>query len=127
MGAFARLSRSILRPRFTGKVKAMTEEEGLVRYQVRSGRVYYKNKPYKPGEIIKAPPGMFTDFEVECLDAPPPFAETPKDPEAEFKIQLTSHGWYNVIDVSTGEPINDKALRKDEAEELLGSLIPAEE
>lgn len=41
---------------------------------------------------------------------------------AEYELQSKGIGWYNVIHVGTGECVNDKAMRKADAEELLESM-----
>ena len=99
------------------------DEEALVRYRVKSGKVRYDGKTYGPRDIFKGPPNSFKDFEVECLDEAPGLDELEKDSDANYKIEPAGTGWFNVIDASTKEPINDKTLRKGEAEVLLADLL----
>jgi hypothetical protein len=43
-----------------------------------------------------------------------------KDPE--YKIEKRSAGWFDVVNIETGKPINESALREAAADELLESL-----
>lgn len=42
--------------------------------------------------------------------------------EPTHKIKDRGRGWYDVVNVATGKPINDSGLREDAAKELLESL-----
>jgi hypothetical protein len=45
------------------------------------------------------------------------------DDTDEYHAVEKSSGWYDVVSTVTGKPINEKRLRKKEAEELLEALI----
>lgn len=45
------------------------------------------------------------------------------EPPLGLKAVHRSGGWYDVVNEKTGKPINDKSLRKDEAEALINEKI----
>lgn len=51
------------------------------------------------------------------LPKPPPFNSATK-----YKLEEKGAGWWNVISVETEKPMNEKGLRKPDAEELLKEL-----
>ncbi|MEE9356511.1 MAG: hypothetical protein V3U75_13050 [Methylococcaceae bacterium] len=51
------------------------------------------------------------------LPKPPPLNSATK-----YKLEEKGAGWWNVINIETEKPINEKGLRKPDAEELLKEL-----
>lgn len=39
--------------------------------------------------------------------------------ESKFEVQHKGAGWYNVVEITSGKPVNDKSLRQAQAEQLL--------
>ena len=69
-----------------------------------------------------------TPFEVRNITAKieplePVPEEQPEPVEPRFDIVHKGGGWYSVINVITGEALNDKALKKTEAQALAGIEI----
>jgi hypothetical protein len=50
-----------------------------------------------------------------------PVTPEPKKVESKYSVVKSSVGWYNVVD-EAGKAINEKALRKTDADTLLESL-----
>lgn len=81
----------------------------------------------KPNEKFSAYeheiPASFRDS-IVCLDKiPSPDTERLKSEPVrkEYTLQAKGVGWYNIID-SEGKVLNEKALRQQEAKEMLESL-----
>ena len=60
-----------------------------------------------------------SEYALEPVDEP---EQKESADEVEYKIEPKSPGWYNVIEVHSGKALNDKSLRKDEAEKLIEKL-----
>lgn len=105
--------------------------EGKVHFQkVGRGSMRLKN-----GKLIK-PNQKFWAFEWQVpqggkdllirLDDSPPSTPLPEETpvkavEAEFTLDALAGGWFNILDAD-GKKINEKSLRRDEAEEHLKTL-----
>jgi len=88
-------------------------------------------KIIKPNQVFFALP---TDIPEAFLDAVKPVDGTNISKEsvpkvlpvevapAAYSIEPGSVGWFNVVD-GEGKPMNEKALRKDAADELLAELL----
>lgn len=85
-----------------------------------------KGRIIKPNQVFRARPSEipegFRDVVVPIDDVgtEEPEVVTPQSPA--YEIRQRSVGWYDVINVSTGKVINERALRKSDAEALLASL-----
>ena len=102
-------------------------------FRTRSGKIV------KPNEIFSAYesdiPGSFRDTIIalestsgEMTRSKPPVkkdepkVEEPKvEDTGEFKLKERSTGWFDVVS-SDGKPINENALRKNQAEALIEDL-----
>ena len=75
----------------------------------------------QPGEVFEANindiPVSFRDL-IEVVD---PQDKIDRPPVSHYTVQRRSIGWYDVID-RYGKVVNDVALRKTEAEELIKTL-----
>jgi hypothetical protein len=88
----------------------------------------YKNRIIKPGQIFEAYPEdipkAFRDVVKPVTPLPEPEEEKiPDSTTFVIKPKGKSKTWFDVIDTSSEKPINEKALRKEEAEQLLSELI----
>lgn len=80
-----------------------------------------------PGDVVKCEKkelGCALDT-FTCLD-PDPEPEFPGGPEPGVGLVAIhkGSGWYDVRNQVTGKDINDKSLRKDEAEEMALAGVP---
>lgn len=82
------------------------------------------------GKIIK-PNQVFTaaleDIPMGFRDIIKPVSgelpqEVPTRSVTQHEIQSKGIGWFNVINSATGKPMNEKGLRKEDAEKLLAEL-----
>ena len=93
-------------------------------------RIGGKIKTIKQDEVFKAReweiPKSFRDVLV-CLDEDPVDEEfgTP-EVKPTFGIQERSKGWFDIVNTVTGQAINDKALREEEAKEILQGMTTGE-
>jgi hypothetical protein len=101
--------------------------------KIGGGSLRLFHKIIKPNEIFYAHeseiPKSFMDtiicmedVEVREIAKRKEEAIPPKTPEKLYEVKLKSVGWYNVIQIASGKPINPEALRKTEAETLCSSL-----
>lgn len=104
------------------------EEPKRIRWVNRTGTfVDAAGKKYKRGEHILASeeeiPTGFRD--VICpLDQIPQTKQIVIEPTINFKICDIPEklGWFNVINLKSGKPINEKMLREEDAKSLLARL-----
>ncbi len=95
----------------------------MPRYRLKSGSsnllVGGRRVKLSPGDVVDCPKETVRSFQdqFECLD--PPEDEIPKV-EASLEMKHRGGGWYDVVNPDTQEAINDKALKKEEAEDLVG-------
>ena len=105
--------------------------EGKVHFQ----KVGRGSMRLKYGKLIK-PNEKFWAFEWQVprgsmdlltrLDDSPPVQPLPEETpvvieETEFTLETLAGGWFNILDAD-GKKINEKSLRKDDAEEHLKTL-----
>jgi hypothetical protein len=110
--------------------------ETRLRWQKRpnSGSMWLGKRIIKPGEIFLAfrhqIPVAFMDS-IICLEEEKLAEEKAADngviePRILFELHHRGGGFYDVVNIETREPMNDKALRKEEADELLNALNGSE-
>jgi hypothetical protein len=91
-------------------------------FRMASGRII------KPNEVFLAfereIPEAFRDVVIPEEPLPDAAERVIPAEEATPKYELRSKGpgWYDVVNVATGEPINERSLRRDEAEKMVESL-----
>jgi hypothetical protein len=121
-------------------MKRKASEPGMVRYKKIGGGSFYatlngERRIIKPGQVFDARPEEipegFQDM-VMILDEKVAAAEAKKEkgnkaaPPSKLKYFVKKRekgvGYYDVVD-GTGKIQNEKALRKDKAEELLDKLL----
>jgi len=104
------------------------EKRSKIKWVNKTGKVSLDNgKTYKRGEPFLAheeeiPKGA-RDV-IKPLDAIP--APAPLVPVIGFEIVPSKDkpdGWFNVINVMSKKPINNKGLRQEEAELMLSNLL----
>lgn len=77
-------------------------------YTTKAGRTY------GPGEYFRAEENEIPKLFRDSLER----VEEKKPEPPRFEIRKRSTGWYDVFDLKTQTPVNEQALRKQEAEEL---------
>lgn len=88
-------------------------------FRMANGKIIKPNQVFEAtvGEI----PQAFRDVIIPLGDLPqddsPPLASV-----TTYKVEVKTGGWFNVINAETGKPMNEKGLRKEEAEKLLAEL-----
>lgn len=92
---------------------------GNFRIKRGSGTEVYRKGDVFEGEA-KEIPEAFRDQWIR-VDEPTPEEKAAEEgtPNVSLKLVQRSPGWYDVINSVTGEPINDSALRKDDALALM--------
>ena len=105
---------------------------GMVRYiKNGGGSLRLPNRIIKPNEVFDAYPEdipeTFRDMivpldgEVKKQQEAVVQVSVPKAEKLEYFTKLRGGGYYNVVDTN-GKVMNEKALRKDAAEDLIKSL-----
>lgn len=98
----------------------------LIRWKNLSGSFRFGGHIIKPNQTFEADrediPDAFMDTLIP-LDNIPEVVDVSKQPASEsgFKLNHRGGGWYDVVD-KDGKPINEKAMKRDEAQELLENL-----
>lgn len=82
---------------------------------IRSGDVFFADA----SEI----PQSFHNMLVELSPAPMVEKEEPEPALPAYEVCRVGAGWFDVVNVSTGKPINAKRLRAEAAEALLKTLL----
>ena len=96
-----------------------------IRWRNMGGTFRTSNRKIKPNQVFTATideiPQAFRDVIV-------PVDELPKEPEPvtmpldeQYTLQQKTPGWYEIIDVN-GKVVSEKAMRKEEAENVLEAL-----
>lgn len=90
------------------------------------GTMGFKGRDIKSGETFRAYkqeiPERFMDLLQLVRDGDKQMQEKEPEPKQNLRIESVGGGWYNVVNAETGNPVNDKKLRKQEAEELAGQV-----
>lgn len=100
---------------------------GSLRFPVRGADGKAKQKIIKPNEVFSAKqseiPESFRDIVVPVDTTQVGVGgEPPIEPEAGvFELKERGDGWYDVVN-SVGKVLNEKALKKEEAERVVKSL-----
>jgi hypothetical protein len=103
------------------------KDDGKVLYKkVKGGSLYFFGKRIKAGEVFRAYPkdipDAFKDQIVALEDSAVEKEETEvQKPDSGYQLQHRGASWWNVID-KYGKQINDKALKKDDAQTLIEEL-----
>lgn len=140
MAIFQKITRSgklylPTRPNNAIKYKQKTEELPISALSNRVGEFIFvsgTDKEKKEFESAKKTFAGYYDFDSEMFDIDRGMEEDTeqptegagvkdKDPHM-FAIDPLSKGWYNVINIHTGEVMNEKKHRKEEAEKLAYNL-----
>ena len=103
-------------------------EDGTILWQKTGGGTFRlpSGKIIKPTQKFRARPNeipeAFRDTVIP-LDKVPPTPEeiAPDVEEPTYDLKHRGGGWYDIID-SNGKTLNEKALKQEEAEELIESL-----
>lgn len=96
--------------------------------KVGGGSLRFRGRDIKQGEIFTAAPEELPKTFLRRLEALDPIPEPkgaepiPKALPPSFDIEFVGGGWYNVVASASGKPINEKRLRKADAEKLLEQL-----
>lgn len=100
-------------------------------YRVRKGcgPHVHNGERYAPGDTFEAEPAGVENFgdKLERLDTESAPNLQPKDPGAALLLRPRGAGWFDVVNPATGQPINERGLRKAEAEQLAEAGIPPTE
>jgi hypothetical protein len=101
----------------------------LIRWKkVGGGAFYFKNRIIKPGQIFTAKPSdipaAFKDLCIPLDEIKPAPVVPIQITQAEYTVKPRgkSKTWFDVID-KQGKPINEKALSKEVAENLVQDLL----
>lgn len=114
----------------------ITENKPLTWKKIGGGSLRLKKRIIKPGEVFKAfpeeiPPGFRSmvipigkDAEIlkeqeQTQESIP--ANIPGNKQKYVVIESEKKGWFNVVDVNK-KVLNEKGLRKDDAESLVEAL-----
>lgn len=95
--------------------------KGIGMMRLKDGRVVKNGDQFwaYPDDI----PNAFRKGVTEIQPAEEKDVEKESTPvEKKFKPEMTSPGWYDVINTETDKAINENKLRKDEATEMANSL-----
>jgi len=101
-------------------------ETGVIRWKkVHGGSLRLGNQIIKPGQIFKARrdeiPDKFMNS-VQAMDAIPESEIEKAEPvKSVYTLKERGNNWYDVVN-KEGKPLNEKALRLEQANELLKSL-----
>lgn len=93
-----------------------------IRFKKTSGVLYYQGHKIKAGQTFRAFPEDIPESLRDTCVPLDPIDETPPKSATKFEIRHKTAGWYNVVEISSGKPINEKSLRQAEAEKLLEDL-----
>jgi len=105
--------------------------------KIHPGRIRMFGKIIKQGQIVVAYPDEITFninrhfvvlddegnvvVETKQKEVKKDFVIVPRTGMAYTKVE-TSKGWFDVINIGTGKPLNEKKLRKDQADALVHTL-----
>lgn len=107
------------------------QEDPRIWYRkVGGGSLRFGNRIVKPGEKIQLDP---SEVKPAWKDLLIPLSEVPVKKEAPIKLDITKSAyslkqrgegglWWDVVD-SQGKVVNDKALRKEKAEEYIKDMM----
>ena len=89
---------------------------------MRSGRIIKPNQTFYAH--LDEIPEAFRDVIVPVDGLPEEEQEITLATATGYEVQerVNTKGWHDVVNLISGKPINEKALRKDEAEKLLAEL-----
>ena len=126
-----------VKPKATTKVTSKivvpdpVQEDPRIWYRkVGGGSLRFGNRIVKPGEKIQLDP---SEVKPAWKDLLIPLSEVPVKKEAPIKLDITKSAyslkqrgegglWWDVVD-SQGKVVNDKALRKEKAEEYIKDMM----
>ena len=97
----------------------------LLRMVERDGNKIQERIQVEPGDVIECEKHELRNFAHQFESLDPPEEEKPPVVEANLEvIQRRSESgrlvaWYDVVNTQTGDPINTRALKKADAEELV--------
>lgn len=99
----------------------------LIRWKNTGGSFHFGGRIIKPNQTFEADrediPDAFMDTLIP-LDNIPEVVDVSKQPaitKDNFNLHHRGGGWYDVVD-KDGKAINEKAMKRDEAQELLENL-----
>lgn len=102
-------------PKLTDKIR--WRKTGGGSFRMKGGRII------KPGQIFEATldeiPEAFRDIIIPLDELP---QETPLISSVKYEIKMKTGGWFNVVESVSGKAMNEKGLRKEDAEKLLADL-----
>lgn len=87
-------------------------------FRMGNGRIIKPNQVFwaAPEDIPKA----FRDVVIPLTKVPPP-DPVPEAVAPQYEIQSHSPGWYDIVD-GQGKVVNERALRRAEADDMLAAL-----
>lgn len=102
------------------------DESGAIRWKkLGGGSLRLDNHIIKPGQIFTARKDEIPEKFLNSLQALAPIPESEMDKNepvpSKYTLKERGNNWYDVVNAD-GKPLNEKALRKDQADELLKSL-----
>ena len=99
--------------------------------KIGGGSLSIQGRIIKPGQTFRARPDEiskgFMDTVIpmepipEGAKAPDPLKEVIPGEAAKYTLKTRGKGWYDIVDAS-GKVLNEKALKKEMAEQLLKDL-----
>jgi hypothetical protein len=93
--------------------------------KVGGGALHFKGHIIKPGQILIAKeseiPQAFKNSLLLMDKATGHPMEKVEKVKTNYKLEHRGSGWYDVVD-DNGKPINEKAMKQSEAEQLLNNL-----
>jgi len=100
--------------------------DGAIRWKkLGGGSLRLGNHIIKPGQIFTARKDTIPEKFLNSLQALDPIPESEMDKNepvsSNYTLKERGNNWYDVVNAD-GKPLNEKALRKDQADELLKSL-----
>lgn len=111
-----------LKPKATIK-----KEDTRLKYKKESGGIHFHSdgQVVKKGEILYAHPHELSDVVkagFTCLSNEPSYNDMPS---MKLQIKARGNGWYDIVDSTTGNVLNERALRPEEAKAFLeGEELP---
>lgn len=98
----------------------------MAKWKVKSGGLTYGRKRYVKGDVVDLPPGLGERFinKLELIEADP----VEQEPVSLLAVSR-GHGDFDVLNMKTGEKINDSPLSAKEADDLVnrGVAVKREE
>jgi hypothetical protein len=89
-----------------------------MKFRILSGKHHVGRKTYQKDDVFEADTNLAKMFpeRFKLLEGNPEdvvVEEKPAEAKKKYKIDHKGGGYYNIIDIATGEYVNEKAIRND--------------